>query len=227
MSSRSSRPLDLHDPRYFCDICLEIADSGRVACNRFLFDFSPQLTAGSINFRPLPFPNFHAYARAMENVDKPREILIDRAAIRQSLHVVPRNQIDVGFAAGKKPGQFLGVVDAVVEATENNVFVSNLSARLLKKVARGIQYCRNASLIVGGHDPGAERIVWCMQGYGKVVLLAEIREPTNLGRQADCGNGDVSGTDSEPILISSDDQRIEQMIQVCQRFSHTHNDDVG
>ena len=60
-----------------------------------------------------------------------------------------------------------------------------------------------------------------------MVLLAQVGQPRDLGRQPDRGNRDMPGTEAQTTLVAGHVERLDQVIEVGQRLAHAHDDDVG
>ena len=154
--------------------------------------------------------------------------LVARAAIRQPFDVVARDQVDVGLAARKQAGQFLRVAGAVVEAAEDDVLVRHLPAGLLEELVGRVQDGRDAGLVVGRHDSRAQ----CVVRARAARRPGDTACPGRRGGESCAGRPTVEivmcrAPMPRPFFSPATVERLEQIVEIRQRFAHAHHDDVG
>ncbi len=65
-----------------------------------------------------------------------------------------------------------------------------------------------------------------MQRYGEIILLSQLGQSANLGRQANGRNRDMPGANAQSFRISCHRKGFEQIFEIGQRFPHSHDDDM-
>ena len=137
----------------------------------FALHFAAQLAAGGVDLGAFAFANLHAHAGLAERVDQVLQIGLGRAAVRQSLHVVPRNQVDVRLAPRASP-PVASRAPVGHSSRRGQRIHRSLAGRFLEEFIRGGEDGVEAGLLVGRHDSRAKLIVGGVQRHREAVLLA-------------------------------------------------------
>ncbi len=90
-------------------------------------------------------------------------VLCGWAVEGEAFDFVVTDEVDVGAEARGEGGELAGVVEAIVDATQEEIFECDFAAGLLEVFIAGIEEFFDGGVVGPGNELAAELIVWSVE----------------------------------------------------------------
>ena len=144
---------------------------------------------------------------------------------RSGVRVV-RDQIDAEAMPGRESGQSYCVGAGVVDPIQQYILQCHTRVLPFLVVAHGREHGAERMAAVHRHDARSRLVGRCIKGECEPYPDAFIRQPPDAVGQPDSRHGDPPVPQARSLIVLHETQHADQGIDVRQRLSHSHEDDV-
>ena len=141
--------------------------------------------------------------------------------------IIFNNVDEIGGDLAEDLHQFVGVLFAIVEVLEEDVFEGDLVAGLLIEMIQGFDEGFEIVGFVDGHDLVALFVIGRVQRDGELEFNLVVAELADHLSDSGCGDGDASGAHGQAVGGGDALDGFEDVLIIEQGFAHAHEDDVG
>jgi len=137
------------------------------------------------------------------------------------------NQIDLAGEFGRQPAQRCGILLAVVETREEDIFEGRPAPGFFGVILDRVEEFGQGVTFGHRDDLPAFRVDGGMERDGEAIRLPLLRIAHNGRGDADRGDDDMAVADGDPISVVDEAGRGHDGFIIEQGLTHAHKDDVG
>jgi len=186
-----------------------------------------QLAAGGIDVLAATLTKPCIHPVLLEVGHKAGDRVVIRLGEEGGLYWIVFNDIDeIGGYLAVDPHQFLGILQAVIEVLEQDIFESDLIARLFVEIVQRIDQCLDIIGLVDRHDLVALHVIGGVEGDGQFEFDLVVSQLVDHFGDAGRGDGDAAGTHTQTVWGRDTLDRLQYIAVIQQGFAHAHEYDV-
>ena len=144
------------------------------------------------------------------------------AFVGKSFDFVVGDEVDLGLESFGVLGQEAGLIGAIVDACEENVFEEDQFFTSSDKGIAGSEETFHGIAFIDGHDLIADLIAGGVEGEGEAEGEGVVSEFFDLGSKPAGGDGDVAGAHADVGWGDEEIEGREEIGEIGERFAHAH-----